>query len=247
MNETYELKYHRIEEKYWWFIARRDMIFRLIKHLNIRKNSKILDIGCSGGRLIKCLGLKGFRNIYGIDISQKAINLCKKNGMKNVFIMDCAKTNFSNETFDIIIASDILEHIKNDASALAEWGRIMKPGGKLIIFVPASDLLWSEHDELSHHYRRYTKSQLITALKKFNFNVLKSSYWNCSLFFPMVIFKSLQHIFLKKKNKKSDHLYELNIIISKMLLILLKFENSALEYLNFPFGTSIFALAVKTK
>ena len=126
MNKDYELKYHKIEEDYWWFVAHRDMLYRLIKKLNADKNSKILDVGCSGGHLIKLLRTNGLKNTYGVDISEKAINLCKRKGIKNVFVMDCIKTNFDNNTFDIAIAADILEHTKNDTRAIVEWNRIIK-------------------------------------------------------------------------------------------------------------------------
>ena len=246
MNKHYEFKYHRLEDTHWFFIARRAMIFGLIKQLNIKQNSKILDIGCSSGSLMQLLARKDFKNVYGIDKSINAVNLCKKRGFKNVNVMDAAKTKFNNDEFDVIITSDILEHIKNDNSALKEWNRILKHGGKLIIFVPAFDLLWSKHDEINHHYRRYSKSELMCCLKKSNFKMIRCSYWNFSLFFPMIIFKYFRYIFLRNENQKSGNLYELNPFANKALLSLLGFENLVLKYLNFPFGVSIFTLAVKT-
>lgn len=243
MDELYELKYHSLEEKHWWFESRRDIIFKLIQKMD--KNSKILEIGCSGGPLIKFLKQNGFNNIYGIDKSKKAIELCKSNGLKNIFLMDGLKTRFNNEEFDIIIASDILEHIKEDNLALLEWNRILKKGGRLILFVPAFNFLWSEHDEVNKHYKRYSKSMLITLFKKSNFRIEKISYWNFILFFPASLFRIFQHIFLKNKIQKKDQLYKLNNIINKSLIFLLKLENLFLKKLNFPIGVSVFALVTK--
>ena len=109
MKKLYEIKYHLLEEKHWWFKGRRDIIFRLIKNLN--KKSKILEIGCSGGPLLKFLNKHGFNNTFGIDISKDAILYCKKKGLENVFFMDGTKTKFKNNFFDLIISSDSLEHI----------------------------------------------------------------------------------------------------------------------------------------
>ena len=247
MEQDYELKYHRLEKVYWWFIARRAMIFELIEQLNIKKDSKILDIGCSGGHLIELLVANGFKNAYGIDKSMNAINLCKKKLIKNVYVMNAAKTKFNNEEFDVIIASDILEHIKNDMPALKEWNRILNPNGKLILFVPSFKFLWSKHDEMNHHYRRYSKSELIRILKKSNFEIIRSSYWNFSLFFPIIVFNYFRSILLKNNNKNKDNLYELSPFINKTLLSLLKCENLLLKYLNFPLGISVFAVATKVQ
>ncbi len=243
MNKDYELKYHRIEENYWWFVAHRDMFLRYLVKFKINRNSKILDIGCSGGHLIKLLQENGYKNTCGIDISERAINLCKRKGIKNVFVMDSAATNFDDRAFDIIIAADVLEHIKDGAKALAEWNRIMKPGGRIILSVPAFDFLWSRHDELNKHYRRYNKPDLADALEKSKFKVIRASYWNFSLFFPAAAFACLRRICRTKPI--NDNLYDFGPIANKLLLLLLRSENLIMEYLGFPFGTSIFALAVK--
>ena len=129
MKKSYESKYHNLEMVYWWFEGRRDIIFKLL-HLE-NKNSKILEVGCSGGPLLNYLKQKNFNNLYGMDISLDAVNLCKKRGIKNVLVGDGSKTGFKDNSFDIIIASDILEHIKNDSLALLEWNRILKNKGKL--------------------------------------------------------------------------------------------------------------------
>ena len=113
--------------------------------------------------------------------------------------------------------------------------------------MPAFGFLWSKHDELNQHYKRYKKSDLIYALEKSNFKVIRASYWNFSLFLPIVAFTYLRRAFQRKRDQKNDNLYELSPVTNKLLLKLLKFENLIMEHLSFPFGTSIFALAVKPK
>lgn len=236
MEKAYERKRHRLEENYWLFRARREIIFKLIKKINAKSHSAILDVGCGGGHLIKFLERKGFKKISGIDISNRAVERCKKRGIKDVFVEDGAETKFDDKMFDIIIADNVLEHIKDENVALNEWNRILKKNGRLIVFVPAFSFLWSQHDERCHHYRRYSKSALIKALEKANFEVERSSYWNFSLFFP---------ISLVKISQQRDQLYELNPVVNRLLIQLLKFENWLLGRLNFPVGVSVFGVARK--
>ena len=159
MDQAYETKYHVQEDKHWWFESRRDMVIKLLRQSD--RNSKILEIGCSGGPLIRALNKLGYNDVHGIDISEPAIDLCKLREISNTSVMDGSRPDFGDGQFDVVIASDVLEHIEDEEKALCEWNRILKPSGKLIVFVPAFKMLWSKHDEANHHYRRYSKSELI--------------------------------------------------------------------------------------
>lgn len=243
MEESYTIKYHILEEGHWWFLARRDIIFKLIK--DYRKDSHILEIGCSGGPLIRFLQRRGFENIKGIDINKRAIEICKQKGIKDVQIADGQETGFKDQQFDIVIASDILEHIQDEDKALFEWHRILKQGGKLIIFVPAFNFLWSHHDELNRHYRRYSKLGLVKALIKNGFIVERASFWNFSLFFPASLVRLSQKLFSNGKNEEGQ-LNEITPFMNKILENILKLENKLLSGgINLAVGISIFAIARK--
>ncbi len=188
----------------------------------------------------------GFENINGIDISKNAVELCRKKGLTKVFVSDAVNTGLKNQQFDLIIASDILEHIRDDEKALIEWHRILKPHGRLLIFVPAFNFLWSKHDEVNHHFRRYSGSRLKQLLKKTHFEIERTSYWNFSLFLPTSLFRISQRIFSSNFKKNTNQLFEVNTLINKFLEFILKFENRLLlAGINFPFGVSLFALAKK--
>lgn len=241
MEENFEKKYHDVETKHWWFKSRRKYLIDLLK--NAPRDSKILDIGCSSGIFLKDLEQLGFsiENLYGVDISEKAIANCKANGIPNAFVMDAQKINLP-ETFDIIIASDCLEHLQEDQQALKNWKSLLKVGGTLYVFVPAFMSLWSYHDEVNMHYRRYTKAELQSKVASEGLEVLKSSYWNFFLFLPVYGFRKLSAVFQKNKKGESDISIG-NSVVNWLLLQLIIVENKLLKVFNFPFGVSTFCIA----
>ena len=244
MDTPYEAKYHQLEEINWWFVSRRNIVLQLVNETDINMNDKILEIGCSGGPLLKSLKQNGFTNTYGIDISDNAINECRNKGIVNVSVMDAAKTQFKDKEFDLIIASDVLEHLKDDNAALTEWHRLLKPNGKLIIFVPAHKYLWSNHDEINNHYRRYSKSELIERIRTANFKIERKSYWNLLALFPVTLLQIISRS-QWNNNETKDHLFELHPGINKILINILKLENQFLKRGDFPIGISLFVVCEK--
>jgi ubiquinone/menaquinone biosynthesis C-methylase UbiE len=242
MDKSFESRYHILEEEHWWFTGRREIILQLMK--NIDENSGILEVGCSGGMLVSKLQKKGYTNIKGIDISSHAISQCKKKGISNVQVMDGSATSFDPETFNIVVASDILEHINQEKKALKEWNRILKPGGTLIVFVPAFSILWSDHDKKNYHFRRYSKKRLLKILNNSGFSVKRSSYWNFFLFLPLVFARVIDRI-LMKRMRSFEQLKETSRFMDTIFLTCLRIENRILRLLDFPFGVSVFAIAKK--
>lgn len=246
MDKQFEEKYHRLEEDNWWFRGRRSLILNLFKKYNIDKNANILDIGCSGGALLKDLSLAGFNKLYGADISAEAVALAKSRGINNVFQADGVKIPGENETYDVLVASDVVEHIADDAAALQEWKRLLKNGGKLFIFAPAFKFLWSSHDEANHHFRRYSKKEFLQLLEKSGLAVQKISYWNFALFFPIALIRLVARLFNKNAGQaKAGQLSGLPRFLNTALFRFLQAENYLLNSFNFPFGVSVFAVAEK--
>lgn len=241
MEKDFEKKYHDVESDHWWFKSRRKYLLDLLK--DAPKDSKILDIGCSSGIFLKDLEKLGFKaeNLYGIDISEKAIENCKANGIQNCFVMDAQNITIQ-ESFDIIVASDCLEHLEDDKKALKNWKSLLKIGGKMYVFVPAFMSLWSYHDEVNMHHRRYTKAELKSKISAENLEIQKSSYWNFFLFLPVYVFRKLSAIFQKNKTGESDIAIG-NALVNSILLQLIVLENKLLKVVNFPFGVSTFCIA----
>lgn len=242
MEKNYELKLQSLESIHWWCVGRRDMILRLLKKED--KNSRILDIGCSGGALMESLQQRGFSNVFGIDRSPEATKRCREKGLSRAFEMDGTKTTFDDKYFDVIVSSDTLEHIENDGRAVAEWRRILKPGGKLIVFVPAFNFLWSRHDEITQHYRRYSKRRLTAVFRQNNLQLEKVSYWNFVLFLPISLARLLLKVKVLDAKMGGAQFHETNPAINELLIWLMKLENRYLEGFNFPFGVSLFVAAI---
>lgn len=246
MHREFEAKYHRLEDGHWWFKSRRDYFLRLVEQLALPRDAAILDMGCASGPLLDALNRRGYTRTRGIDISEEAIRNCSRRGVENVQVMDAAQPSFPADSFDLIVASDVLEHIAEDRSALANWHRILKPGGLLAVFVPAFAFLWTGHDAMNRHFRRYTKRELTRKLADTRYELQFSSYWNFALFAPAAAIRLLSRLAPKSRRETKDQLDQPPNLVNAALSALLRCENTALlAKLRFPVGVSVMALARK--
>lgn len=239
MDKGFEAIYHVLEDENWWFKARQDFVLRFLKKMNVSKGARILDIGCGGGALLQVLAFEGYTDTHGVDISPEAIAFGKAKGLANVQLADAQeKQDFPDSHFDVIIAMDILEHLKNPERALLEWRRLLKKDGTLLAFVPAFQMLWSEHDVINHHIVRYTKTKLLELGRHADLQPTHYSYWNFIMFVPYLLL-------LKIKNyagKKLVVLKRNRVLVNEFLKVILFVENSLImRGFHLPFGVSFMA------
>ena len=250
MDLTYEAKYHQVEEQHWWFAGRRDAVYDLVQGLRLAPQAAILEIGCSGGPLLQRLRAAGYADVTGIDVSPPAIELARARGVPNVALMDGAALEFADARFDLVIASDVLEHIEDEARALREWARVLRPGGRLLVFVPAHAYLWSAHDVVNHHFRRYSRRGLAGALAGAGLRVRRSSFWNAALYFPTAALRLGKRLVQGPaapgpRPGDTGDLHHFPGPANRLLLAWVKAENRVLRRLDLPLGVSVFALAEK--
>lgn len=231
---------YNLEDKHWWFIARRQRVLSVLKKILKNKKSTILDAGCGTGKNIK--ELSQFGNVWGIDIAKQALDYCHQRGIINVKKDNIEKTHFLKNTFDIVTTFDVLEHI-NDEKALGEINRILRPNGLLVVTVPAFSMLWSTWDTVLHHKRRYIKESLGKILKKKGFQVIYISYMFSFLFIPILIIRKFKSFFLKE-NYGSD-MKSNKFLLSWILLKFVVIEEKISNIIPIPFGTSIICIARK--
>ena len=132
----------QIEHSHWWFLGRRKLFRRMIDDLVPKLSWKVLDVGTSTGTNLRLLNNMGFEDVTGLDLNPEAIQFCAEKGLGDVKLGDIENLPFENETFDLVLATDIIEHVDDDARAVRELQRVLAPGGKLLITVPAFRALW---------------------------------------------------------------------------------------------------------
>lgn len=239
----YEVMFE-VEENHFWYRGMKLIteVF-LRKHLPRLTNNTILDAGCGTGGAE--LFLRKFGNTFGVDISPVAISYCKKRGLKNIRQYSIEKLPFADNTFDLVTCLDVIcqQEVKKDTRALHEFYRVLKPGGFLILRVPAFDWLRSYHDRLVHTKHRYTRWEVSNLLKEANFGIRKISYVNTFLF-PLVVIK---RILLRFFPQKHSDVTPLNPFLNKLFLLPLVAESKLIKFIDFPFGVSVIAAAQKKK
>jgi SAM-dependent methyltransferase len=238
-------KIYQIEKDHWWYAARRaiifDWVFRLLEPY---PPTRILDVGCGTGYNVEYMNANGYPDVHGLDMAPEALSFCLSRGLNKVVAGDLTDLPFANESYEMVTALDILEHLDDDGKGLRELLRILKPGGILILFVPAFQFLWSLQDEVSHHCRRYTVNELGRKIRYTGFEITKISYAN-SLLFPLVW---VGRILLKFLRNRVSIISEADLSpdwSNKILERIFATERSLLRRVNFPVGVSILCVCLK--
>lgn len=235
----YNLLYQN-ENRHWWYWVRRKLVHKLIKLYKPSDNPLfILDIGCGTGKLNEELAKYG--EVTGIDKSLEAIKFCKQRGINNV-IQNSIEDFETKDRFDCIIALDILEHCKDDEIVIEKIYSLLKNGGIAIIFVPALKHFWGKQDIISHHYRRYTYSELSNKFQKSGFKVLTQSYFNFFLSLPIFIARKITNL---SNTKFESELRFNNKIINEICKFIFSLEIYLLPKIKFPLGVSLLGVYKK--
>ena len=237
-HEEYE-KLHRFESFYWWHVGRRYLVKSFLGRYKRKKKGKILEIGCGTGGNLEVLSEWG--KVTGLDVSPKALNFCRKKGFQELILGSAERMNFPDRSFDLIVALDVLEHVEDDKEALKGCWRILERGGLFLASVPAYKFLWSEHDEVLGHFRRYSSKEFKKKLKEAGFEEIKASYL-VTFVFPLVLsYRLFRKVFFPRSRNNLAYVV-LPKILNSFFISLLKIETHLIKYINLPFGTSIVCL-----
>jgi len=244
MDKSYYKSYFVLEKEHWFFRVRKKILVSFIKKY-VKSGSKVFDFGCGSGYLAGELQKMGYE-VHGLDFEKEAINYGINSGIKNLSIISGDKTGYPDESFDLVMSLDALEHIRNERPVVAELLRILKSGGKMILTVPAYQWLWGVQDEVSHHFRRYTMNSLVSVLGEFPvLKIIRKTYYN-TLLFPAIAVVRLLSKRLNIKNRNSD--FEINNrILSVLFYFIFNLETCLLKFINFPFGVSILVILEKSR
>ncbi len=234
----------RLENYYWWFQGRKSIVINLVrKFLPKNVNPNILDAGCGTGMIFS--HLESYGTVVGIDLSKEALKFCHERRLRPLIHGNLTKLPFKNESFDLIVALDILEHIEKHENAASEFYRCLKKDGVIIFTVPAHPFIWSEHDIALHHFRRYTMCNFKDLLKTQNWKTLKISYAISFTFPAVVLYRVFSKIFKKEKQAPKTDLIILPKFFNSILTNLIRIEAFLIKYIKLPFGISIVAALKK--
>jgi SAM-dependent methyltransferase len=234
---------YEMEESYWWFVARRRLVCEFARELGLPDHSLLLDVGCGTGANMKAFG-DNFECV-GIDMSSAALCFCRSRGLESVVQARIEDSGMAGDAFDVVTALDMLEHVDDDMAALRELWRVSRPGGFLLITVPAFGFLWSEHDEALQHRRRYTAAELESKLIASGFHLVRISYFLASLFVPILIFRIVQNLTKRGIEPQATHVIP-PLWVNSLIVRILDWERKLLHYVGkLPIGVSIIAVAMK--
>ena len=250
MNQTLskEMQQHtyaimnRVEDSHWWYVGRRRILESFMEGIIAKlkvENPRILDVGCGTGGNLEML--EKFGAAEGVDVSDEALEFCQSKGL-TVHKGLAEEMPFASETFDVVTALDVVEHLDDDVAGLKEMHRVLKSGGKSLIFVPAFMWLWGVQDDVSNHRIRYTKKQIVERLEQAGFEIERATYANWTFFAPILGGRTLMKITgIKPESENNVNVSALNGVFGKIFGA----ERFWLKNFDFPFGVSIVIVAKK--
>jgi len=231
----------RVEETHWWYRALHRLIFQTLEaELPDWREKQILDVGCGTGAILQRLGSPE-RNV-GIDLAAEAISICRRRGLNNVQQGDICALPFGDASFDAVICSSVLYHqwVRDIATALREMHRALRPGGLLLVIVPAVRFLHSAHDEAVMTARRFRKPEIRRLLLNHNFTIRRLTYWT-TLLFPLAL---IARTFGGSKMGRDFDL-DKDSLTQKLFLKVMALEIGMLRKISMPFGVALLAVARK--
>ena len=242
MEHTYPILFS-VEQSHWWHIGRRKILEGFVADICSRVNDRrprILDVGCGTGANLIMLSKYG--DAEGVDVSEDALAFCRERGLDKVRLGAGEELPHEAGTFDLVTAFDVVEHMDDDLAGLKEMHRVLRPGGRVLLFVPTFMFLWGLQDDVSNHRRRYRLSELRRVLEQAGFEIERTTYANITFFFPILLVRKLMRLTgIKSESENNINVPALNGILGRVLGA----ESSILRLMNLPFGVSGLCVAKK--
>ena len=231
----------RVEETHWWYSALHRLIFQVLEaDLPDWREKEILDVGCGTGAILKQLG-NPEKNV-GIDVAPEALSFCRQRGLSNIRQGDICALPFTDASFDAVICSSVLYHqwVGDIPGAVREMHRVLRPGGVLLINVPAFPFLHSRHDDAVMTARRFRKQEIRELLQKQNFQIRRLTYWTTFLFPLAVAARTLGGSKMGRDFETAG-----TSLAHRAFAQVMALELRLLRNFSLPFGVALLAVARK--
>ncbi|MFL5733613.1 MAG: class I SAM-dependent methyltransferase [Chloroflexia bacterium] len=237
------------EHDYWWHVGKRAIVYSLLERYldpGTEGSRVALDLGCGTG--LNLDHLARYAEPVGTDFSEEALRFCRERGHKRLCKADASELPFKDRQFDIITALDVVEHLDDDQVALTELRRTLKPGGLLIISVPAYPVLWSYWDDILGHRKRYTTTGMRRVMEDAELVVRKVSYSNSLILAPSAAMRMLKTARLKASEGNGGSDPETDFMpvpgwVNSALIRYYTWEAHTLARGRLPFGLSVVCVA----
>jgi SAM-dependent methyltransferase len=224
---------------YWWYRARADLL-RAAVGRDLGRPASVLDVGSADGPSVGWLSTVA--NRLALDIDPRGLapgDVCAS----------AMQLPFADATFDVVAAFDVIEHCEPESSVLSELARVLTPGGRLLVSVPAYQWAWSEFDVQNHHYRRYTRRRLVTAVEGHGLEVVRATYLFAATF-PFFVADRLRSRLRRDGSSAGSadappQLPETGRLVEKVLMAACGLDRRLLPRRDLPFGSSVLAVARK--
>jgi SAM-dependent methyltransferase len=237
------------EDRHWWFASRtRAIMAYLDRYVGAGKDLRILDVGCGAGNMGH--HLRAYGQVVGVDSYAKPLAVARQRGL-DVRQGSATSLPFADRSFDLVALLDTVEHVPDESAVFAECRRVLKPGGKLLVTVPALMALWSNNDVINAHERRYTRAELRQKLESHGLRVLRSSYNNFFIF-PLAAGRILVRRGRAEPELASPHFdadaYQVEMepappALNTALSGVGQLETLLMKAVSLPIGTSIICIA----
>lgn len=241
---------HQLEQHHWWYRGTRAIYRTLLEHDLPRPCGPVLDVGCGTGGNLDLLSAWG--SVVALEPWAPALQSCSPD--KALRVQGRAEAlPFDDETFGLVAILDVLEHVVDDVGVLCEAGRVCHPSGAILLFTSAFMFLWSQHDEVNRHIRRYTARELQTKAQRAGLTVRRLSYANCLLFPLAAPIRLLQRLcgqlhsqrrgeWRNQRNESHVDMFPVPEPLNSMLADLLALEGHCIRRARLPFGVSLVAV-----
>ena len=235
----------KLEDSLWWYVGMRRIVHNLLTRAGVRETGdmQVLDAGCGTGGALHLLNRYG--RVTSFDFYPKAAEMYLSREKGRIFVASTDAIPFKNQSFDLVTSFDVVCQLDplEEEKALSELSRVLKPGGTLVVRVPAMQALYGAHDVTLHTKHRYSAPEMTRKLEKAGLRPVQTTYAN-TLLFPVALVRRFLSKVLNKPPGDSD-VRPVPAPLNGALESVLNLEAGVLARRNLPLGLSVIALARK--